>query len=269
MRFSIHHETIYRYTAPVQYSIQQLRLTPRLDANQRVLSWQITGPGRLQRFVDAYGNVTHTMVLSAPHTEVRIGVNGVLDIEPLREGMVPSAADTPGADLSPLMYTVPTPLTTADDRIRAFAAHHLGAARRGDDFLALAGAICEVVQYQSGYTEVTSTAVQALELGRGVCQDHAHLFLACCRALGVPARYVSGYVHPGDIPEAASHAWVDVWIDNHGWVSVDVTHRRFASEYHCRLAIGRDYMSAAPVRGVRTGGGDESLDVNVTVRSDQ
>jgi len=269
MRFAIQHETIYRYTAPVQYSIQQLRLTPRLDANQRVLSWQIVGPGRLQRFVDAYGNVTHTMVLSTPHSEVQIGVSGVLEIENLRDGLVPTAADTPGVDLSPLLFTVPTPLTAADDRIRDIAVRHLSGARRGGDFVALANAICDVVQYEGGYTEVTSTAAHALALGRGVCQDHAHVFLACCRAVGVPARYVSGYVHPGDTPEAASHAWADVWIDNEGWVSIDITHKQFASGNHCRLAIGRDYMSAAPVRGVRTGGGDESLDVHVTVRSDQ
>ncbi len=125
------------------------------------------------------------------------------------------------------------------------------------------------MEYQSGITEVTSTAAHALELGRGVCQDHAHLFIACCRARGVPARYVSGYVDPGHDEEAASHAWADVWVEGEGWVSVDVTHRVFARERHCRLAIGRDYLSAAPVRGVRTGGGDETLHVEVSVRSGQ
>ncbi|HYM47729.1 MAG TPA: transglutaminase family protein [Burkholderiaceae bacterium] len=269
MRFTIQHETAYHYTAPVLYSIQQLRLTPRLDPNQRVLSWQINAPGRLQRCVDAYGNVTHTMVLSTLHEDVRIAVSGTLEIETLRDGLVPSAPDTPGAALSPLVFTVPTPLTAADDSVRAFAKRHLGAERRSADFLGLANAISDAVQYQSGYTEVTTTAVRALELGRGVCQDHAHLFLSCCRAVGVPARYVSGYVHVGDTPEAASHAWADVWVEHQGWVSVDITHRQLASENHCRLAIGRDYLSAAPVRGVRTGGGEESLEVRVAVRSDQ
>jgi transglutaminase-like putative cysteine protease len=102
-----------------------------------------------------------------------------------------------------------------------------------------------------------------------VCQDHAHLFIACCRARGVPARYVSGYVDPGHDEEAASHAWADVWVEGDGWVSVDITHRVLARERHCRLAVGRDYLSAAPVRGVRTGGGDESLHVEVSVRSGQ
>jgi transglutaminase-like putative cysteine protease len=268
MRFTIQHETVYRYTSPVHYSIQQLRLTPRLDPNQRALSWRIDVPGRLQRFVDAYGNVTHTMVMSTGHDHIRIVVAGMLDIEPLRDGRVPSAADTPGAELSPLVFTVSTPLTAVDDSIRAFAARHVNAQRRGADFVDLAAAICDVVQYESGYTEVTSTASHALQLGRGVCQDHAHIFLACCHALGVPARYVSGYVHPGDTQHAASHAWVDVWTDA-GWISIDVTHKQYAGERHCRLALGRDYLSAAPVRGVRTGGGEESLEVNVAVKSDQ
>jgi transglutaminase-like putative cysteine protease len=269
MKFAIRHETVYRYTKPVHYSIQQLRLTPRLDPNQRALSWHIDAPGRTQRFVDAYGNITHTMVLSSPHDQIRIVVSGVLDIEPLAEGRVPSTPDAPGADLSPLVFTVATPLTAVDESVHAFAARYLTRERRGGDFLDLAGAICDAVQYESGSTEVTSTAAQALALGRGVCQDHAHLFLACCRALGVPARYVSGYIHPGDTQHAASHAWVDVWTDDAGWLSVDVTHHQYAGERHCRLALGRDYLSAAPVRGVRTGGGEEKLEVRVAVKSDQ
>jgi transglutaminase-like putative cysteine protease len=113
---------------------------------------------------------------------------------------------------------------------------------------------------------VTSTASQALALGNGVCQDHAHLMLACCRARGVPARYVSGYIDPGDAEHTASHAWVDVWLDN-GWVSVDVTHAAFASGHYCRLAVARDYEAAAPVRGSRVGGKEEKMSVDVSVQA--
>ncbi len=130
--------------------------------------------------------------------------------------------------------------------------------------IALSERIVERVGYHPGVTEVTSTAAQALELGNGVRQDHAHLMLACCRARGVPARYVSGYIEPGDVPHAASHAWVDVWLD--GWVSVDVTHAAFASEIYCR---GRPWRvitrPPAPVRGRRIGGREEQLNVSVTV----
>jgi transglutaminase-like putative cysteine protease len=163
---------------------------------------------------------------------------------------------------------LPTPLTEAQSAVREFASRHLKRGARVEDLLALAEAICGAVTYESGITQVTSTAAQALEIGRGVCQDHAHLFISCCRALGVPARYVSGYVDPGHDEPAASHAWADAWIEGSGWESVDITHRVLARDRYCRLAVGRDYLSAAPVRGVRTGGGDESMHVDVAVRTE-
>jgi transglutaminase-like putative cysteine protease len=263
MRLSVQHETTYRYTAPAHYSIQQLRLTPRRDAHQRVLAWRIEAPGRLQRFVDAYGNVTHTMVLSSPHNAIRVLVSGSVQIDPPDAGALQQ-----DGELSPLVFVVPTPLTATPEPLRAFATRHLPARPRAADLLALAEAIGGSVKYESGITEVTSTAAQALEIGRGVCQDHAHLFIACCRVAGVPARYVSGYVDPGHSDAAASHAWADAWIDGTGWVSVDVTHGEYALGKHCRLALGRDYLSAAPVRGVRTGGGEESMQVQVAVATD-
>ena len=263
MRLSVQHETAYRYAAPAHYSIQQLRLTPRRDPHQRVLAWRVEAPGRLQRFVDAYGNVTHTLVLSTPHDSIRVMVSGSVQID------TPDAGALQHDDhLSPLVFVVPTPLTAAPEAVRAFAARHLKQPPRAADLLALAAAIGDSVKYESGITEVTSTAAHALEMGRGVCQDHAHLFIACCRTAGVPARYVSGYVDPGHSDAAASHAWADAWIEGNGWVSVDVTHGEYALGQHCRLALGRDYLSAAPVRGVRTGGGEESMQVRVAVASD-
>jgi transglutaminase-like putative cysteine protease len=264
MRLSIRHETAYGYTAPAHYSIQQLRLTPRPEPQQRVLAWRIDAPGRLQRFTDAYGNVSHTLVLTAPHDAIHVVVTGSVDV-----GATAGSPEPSERELSPLVFTVATPLTAADGPVREFAARHLRNTERIEDFLGLAESICAAVAYETGITEVTSTAAHALEIGRGVCQDHAHLFIACCRAAGVPARYVSGYVDPGHSDQAASHAWAEVWIEDEGWVSVDVTHRQLAGDWHCRLAIGRDYLSAAPVRGVRTGGGEESLRVQVSVVSNQ
>ena len=142
------------------------------------------------------------------------------------------------------------------------------AGRDSTAMLELATAILSAVAYQTGATDVTSSATDALLLGRGVCQDHAHLFIACCHTQGIPARYVSGYIDPGATDHAESHAWVDVWVEDpgfSGWVSIDVTHARFAGDALCRLAVGRDYESSAPVRGVRRGGGLESLAVNVTI----
>jgi transglutaminase-like putative cysteine protease len=124
------------------------------------------------------------------------------------------------------------------------------------------------VVYKRGATSDTPAAGAALALGQGVCQDHAHLFLACCHAHGIPARYVSGYVDPENTGHAASHAWVDAWVEDKdytGWVSIDITHARLMTDAYCRLAIGRDYDSAAPVRGTRRGGGIESLSVDVQI----
>jgi transglutaminase-like putative cysteine protease len=264
---TIRHETIYRYSAPLAYTIQQLRLSPRQEPHQRTQSWEIKTPGQRHAFTDAFGNLSHMLTITEPHHEVRIIAQGIVNVQPLDRGRLVEKGE-----LSPLVFTVPTRLTDATEAIAEFTARYLPDHEvHGKDFLSLAEAICGAVAYQSGATVVTSTAADALQLGQGVCQDHAHLFLSCCRIRNIPARYVSGYIDPGNTSHAESHAWVDVWTDDSdfcGWTSVDVTHAKFASDSHCRLAIGRDYDSAAPVRGVRHGGGEESLSVAVSVTPD-
>jgi transglutaminase-like putative cysteine protease len=260
---TIRHETIYRYTAPLAYTIQQLRLTPRHDGHQHLKSWGISTAGHRHELVDAYGNTSHTLTINGRHDVVRIIAQGVVEVLPLSKGRLP-ARDT----LSPLVFTVPTRLTEPTDAVRAFAARFLGGGARTETMLALAEAIHGSVTYQAGATSVDTAAADVLQLGQGVCQDHAHLFLACCHTQDIPARYVSGYIHAGDTDHAESHAWVDVWVDDvdfSGWASIDVTHARFTGTQHCRLAVGRDYESAAPVRGVRRGGGTETLTVHVDV----
>jgi transglutaminase-like putative cysteine protease len=260
-RYSIHHETVYRYTHPVSYSIQMLRLTPRNEPHQRVLQWHISAPGQLRRVVDAYGNISHLLTLSEPHSTIRLVVNGLVEVAPLAEGRLIETAELP-----PQAFAVPTPLTQPTGLIRAFCAGALPQGLNGPgDALRLAAAICEAVAYKPGVTEVSTAAEAALQLGQGVCQDHAHLFLACARSLQVPARYVSGYLHT-TASHAASHAWVDVWFPQVGWVSIDVTHRQYADASHCRLAVARDYDSASPIRGMRHGGGRESMAVVVRVQ---
>lgn len=263
MRLTIRHETLYRYTAPLAYTIQQLRLTPRADSHQRIVQWHITTPGHRHNFTDAFGNVCQMLTVRGRHADLSIVADGVVDIAQLDRGRLDAAGT-----LSPLVFTVPTPRTEPTELIRKFAAGHFTNGRASSDALALAIAIHAAVAYQTGATDVTSSATDALQLGRGVCQDHAHLFIACCHMHGVPARYVSGYIDPGATDHAETHAWVDVWVEDHdfsGWVSIDVTHARFANDALCRLAVGRDYESSAPVRGVRRGGGRERLAVHVTI----
>jgi transglutaminase-like putative cysteine protease len=266
MHLQIRHETRYVYENSVSYSIQALKLTPRSEPGQRVLHWRITAPGERLEQVDPYGNVMHVVTVEHPHKELCIVVEGSAEIG---EGAGPTLDEPAG--LSPLAFLAPTSLTRPDTALRDLADRHLGRHPPSPATLMdLVRNIGTAVAYEPGMTDVTHTAGEALEMGAGVCQDQAHVLVACCRAAGVPARYVSGYFYAGDPGGVASHAWADVWLqEEQRWMSFDVTHAEEAGARHCRLAIGRDYLDAAPVRGVRRGGGQESMAVAVKVTSGQ
>jgi len=260
MQMHIRHETRYRYDRPVKYSVQSLHLTPRRDPSQRSLAWSIASPGRRLEQVDAYGNISHLLTIEEPHREITIVVHGVVE-----------TADTEirqdDGPLSPLAYLAPTKLTTPNEDIKCFAQSALkNISEPRARAQALAEAVSGAVRYKTGTSDVQDGAAVAFKSGAGVCQDHAHVYIASARSVGIPARYVSGYLYTGDANDAASHAWVDVWLGAEiGWQSVDVTHSRPAVSTYCRLAVGRDYLDAAPVRGVRQGGGGEVMEANVTV----
>ena len=260
MRLAIHHETIYRYAVPARHTTQLLRLTPRREGRQGVLRWRIGAPGRRVEQVDAHGNVTHLLTLEEPHTQLAIVVDG--------EGEIVDQPELPNEGaLQPLAYLAPTRLTQPDAAIRALAARCLGSGPATRERLqSLAEAVHGAVRYRPGAPDVEETATEALAQGEGMCQDQANVYLACWPAAGGPGRYVSGYFFAGDEVEAASHAWVDAWLpEDRVWRSVDITHLRPAGTAHCRLAVGRDYLDAAPVRGIHRGGGGESLTVRVQV----
>jgi transglutaminase-like putative cysteine protease len=134
-------------------------------------------------------------------------------------------------------------------------------------------AVREKVDYRPGVTHVKTSAAQAFARGAGVCQDHAHVFVSCCRQLSIPARYVSGYLAPKNGPangndaetEMASHAWAEAWIEGAGWQGFDVANQVRAQGRHVRVAVGLDYLDACPVRGFHRGGSGESLGVEVHV----
>lgn len=265
MRLTLSHRTVYRYQQAVKYTAQTLRLTPRRDGGQRVLAWSIQAPGRRAEQVDAHGNIMHLLTLEEPHREIAILVAGAVEIADVEDIMRHEET------LSPLAYLAPTALTAPDHEIAALARKHLegrGPLRRR--VYDLATGVYDRVRYRPGTTSVEDPAGAALARGEGVCQDQAHVLIACCRTAGIPARYVSGYLCSGaaDGGGTASHAWVEVWLsDEQGWHGIDVTHKEPAGRRHCRLAIGRDYLDAAPVRGVRRGGGREVMDVSVTAKA--
>lgn len=270
MRVEVYHRTTFRFSAEALHSIHHLRLDPRPADAQRVLSWSIDAPARLSEWIDGYGNKVRTLAISRPHREVSIAVTGAFD----RPEFVP-----PGdwlryggeESLPPLFWLRPSGLAAAGPAISDFAAP--SAAAVAADPVAglheLMGRIGEAVSYTRGYTEVTTTAEQALITGAGVSQDHAHIFIACCRALGVPARYVSGYLRleEGSRFHSAGHAWAEAWVEKVGWVGFDPANNLSPTADYIKLAIGRDYREAAPVSGFRVGGGDAALTVDIKVHT--
>ncbi len=262
MQLHIRHETRYQYERPVKYSVQSLHLTPRRDSNQRAVAWTIVAPGRRIEQTDAYGNIAHLLTIEEPHREIFIMVHGIVETADL-EGRHDDGS------LSPLNFLGSTTLTAPNEDLRAFALSAVGQIVDPRSRVeALSEAVFNAVRYKPGISEVTDSAAVAFKSGEGVCQDHAHVFLAAARSIGIPARYVSGYLYTGDTKDAASHAWVDVWLGPEiGWLSLDVTHKRPAVGNYCRLAVGRDYLDAAPVRGVRQGGGGEHMRATVLVAS--
>ena len=269
MRLSIVHETKYRYATPANYTIQYLRLSPQSTIQQKVLNWKLDLPGPARPFFDAFGNTAHVLVIDKPHQEIRIRARGEVEVEdePLT---LPDAGPH-----RPEIYTRFTELTTQDEALMRFSEsfRRQTTNNRAAAMESLMAAVREKVDYQPGITQVTTPAAQAFARGAGVCQDHAHVFVSCCRQLNVPARYVSGYLAPKTSPapgdgkrqEMASHAWAEAWIDGVGWQGFDVANQVRAQGRHVRVAVGLDYLDACPVRGFHRGGSGESLGVEVQV----
>ncbi len=258
MLLSIEHHTHYVYSESVNYTIQQLRLSPQNGFGQHVKRWDIKVAGALHPTEDAYGNSTHALVIDKPHQEILIVAQG--EIETGLEVM------TQHQHLPLSIYLRDTPLTLSNEAMRQFAAQFKTAAHQQSSALsAMMHALLVRVNYLTGATQVNTSAIEAFDLGQGVCQDHAHIFIACCRSMGLPARYVSGYLFTADGSLMQTHAWADVYLNDVGWQSFDVSNGCRAGEMHVRLATGLDYRSASPVSGMRSGGGIEGMASSVIV----
>jgi transglutaminase-like putative cysteine protease len=261
MRYRIEHWTNYHYARTAVASQQLLRLSPRRDAHQWVTRWTVRAPGSLSAATDAYDNLAHMHTLSGSHGSLRIEAFGEVEVDALCDGRLEESGGLP-----PPVFAAMTPLTAADARLRDLAGTQLRG-HSAANLLDFARAVARAASYRPGTTHVRTTSAEALAQGQGVCQDHAHVFIAGCRAVGIPARYVSGYYYREAAgPDTASHAWADAWVTGEGWVSIDITHGCFASDALVRLAIGRDYDTACPVRGVRVGGGAEAMETRVVMQ---
>ena len=262
MRIGILHLTRYLYDTPASYGVLTLRLTPPEFEGQRMVSWAIRAPGidKAASFRDGFGNLAHLVALRAPHSGIEIVAEGVVETAD-RHGVVTGLAER--APLRVFLRT--TPLTAADAAIRSLAAD-LGGAETVARLHALMERVADRIAYVVGETHSQTTAAEALARGRGVCQDHAHVFISAARVLGIPARYVNGYMlaEAGHQAEA-HHGWAEAWAEGVGWIGFDPANGLCPTDRYVRLATGLDATSAAPIRGSRHGGDSERLDVRVEV----
>ncbi|MEN0615863.1 transglutaminase family protein [Klebsiella indica] len=262
MKLVIDHLTRYGYDEEVKFSTQYLRLTPRSNGRQKITSWTLTLPdGSTVATTDAWGNILHVLTLDNPHKEIVIRASGIVDIAEEGEEMGAEQQEL----LSPLVFLRSTPLTRADDQIREFARRWFLPDAQEESLNRLMTELLLRMPYSPGATQVQDSAADAFARAKGVCQDHTHVFLACCRALEIPARYVSGYVYSDNARHVAMHAWAEVWL-NDRWHSFDITNNTRNMNQHLRLATGLDYLDACPVRGTRLGGGGEVMLTNAEVR---
>lgn len=269
MRIQIRHTTGYEYSSPVLRAVQYLRLTPRSGPSQTVNRWRVTCQGAaLSEWTDHFGNICHTLVLTRPRENLALEVTG--DVKTIEtNGVLPLGLTS----LAPEVFLRETSYTESDARLRKFASG-FRASMKEDRVAGLHELMLAVngeIVYGEGDSDVHTTAAEALADGKGVCQDHAHVFISACHILGIPARYVSGYLASGQGTEdhAASHAWAEALVPGLGWVSFDPANGVSATDAYVRTAVGLDYGDAGPVRGVRTGGGEEAMDVVITMNSQQ
>lgn len=267
MRLTVSHTTTYAYDSPDHYALQQLRLRPKSGAGQTILEWhtEISGGLKQLSYVDHHNNHVDLVVIEQGAKEITVVSRGVVEVED-RAGVVGKLRG-----LAPLwLFEAPTAATEPGPRLKALASQ-FKAAPEGElaRLHQLSAAILADVTYDKGRTDATTTAEAALAAGHGVCQDHAHIFIAAARLLGHPARYVSGYLLiDGQTEQEASHAWAEAWVEPLGWVGFDVSNGICPDARYVRVATGRDYAEAAPIHGLRMGSGAESLAVSLQVAAE-
>ncbi|WP_309668295.1 transglutaminase family protein [Tabrizicola sp.] len=263
MRLSVDHVTHYNYDRPVRSVVQSHRLTPSVFQGQKAVDWAITVSGgtRGAEFRDGAGDLVQGWTVAGPVSQVTVTVRGIVDTEDM-SGVLRGHKEVAKPDC----YISATGPTRVDKALAALAQ-----SVNADDPLALAhalmGAVSDAIAYKPGVTSAHTTAAEALALGEGVCQDHAHAMIALARVKGMPGRYVSGYLFAdaaGTAHEAA-HAWAEVFVTGLGWVGFDPANRCCPDARYIRLGSGADAQDAAPIRGIARGGGREELDVTVAI----
>ena len=275
-RLRIEHITSVTYPGPVLTSFNEARMTPLTLPTQITLESRVTaGPGvPVWTYSDYWGTFVSVFDLPEAHDDLVIRAAATVETEPF--GGLPATADRPSwAELNAaggrlLEFLMPTPLTTVTGEIAGAAAAAIAGQSPDTAAEAISARVREHVTYMPGATGVRTNAQEAWDRGQGVCQDMAQLTVALLRAVGLPARYVSGYLHPQEKAEPGStaigqsHAWVEYWAGS--WTPLDPTSGAAVGERHVVVARGRDYTDVPPLKGIYHGptGGDMTVTVEVT-----
>lgn len=266
MLLMVDHVTRYTYDRPVRGVVQSHRLTPSKFDGQKTFAWSITVTGGIAggSFRDGAGDLIQGWTVPGPVSEIEVRVQGRIETRDLI-GVLRGHREL----VMPDCYLNDTFATRADVAIMALADLATGAANPLSAAHTLSDAVAEAIKYRPGATKAQTTAAEALALGEGVCQDHAHVLISAARHAGIPARYVSGYLLVTDGQSEAAHAWAELHVAGLGWVGFDPANECCPDDRYIRLGSGLDAQDAAPIRGVSRGKGQESLDVTVAVLSDQ
>jgi transglutaminase-like putative cysteine protease len=262
MLLKIRHVSHYHYDRPVTFAVQRLHLWPKDTPGQKVIDWQLDVEGALieATYVDGFGNRTDLLRHERNANSLRIVAGGTV------ETVEKAGVLGPVYGYAPLwLFERRTPLTRPGEAVAALVASVADQGDPLDRMHLLMSAIHQRVAYSPGTTDTTTEAEAALAAGSGVCQDHAHIFIAAARMMGLPARYVSGYLMMGERSQTATHAWAEAHVDGLGWVGFDAANDICPDERYVRIACGLDYRDAAPVIGLRYGPGDETLAVALDV----
>jgi transglutaminase-like putative cysteine protease len=266
MRLAVRHVTRYRFDPPLAHGLQRLRLTPKETHGQQIQAWQMDLEGaRVEATYDDHNFNQVALISVLPGTsELVITCTGTVDTAD-RAGVLGKH----GGRLPLWAFSTQSDLTRPGPRMKALTTA-VERQHGRDDALALlhglCGAVLDAVSYETGHTDAATPAEEALATGKGVCQDHAHIFIGCARALGFPARYVSGYLMMNDrIDQEAGHGWAETHVEGLGWVGFDVSNGISPDARYIRVASGRDYAEAAPVTGISFGSTASTLSVSLAV----
>lgn len=291
MRYQVSHETRYDYDNPATLSQQLLHMSPRNFYAQKCLSHSIEitpNPYEFGSNLDYFGNNSQYFAIFTPHRSLHVRSNSTVMLQPrdnidsmpqspswelVRDVLKINLPNQDAANMEAFAYLYPSPNVPCSAELVTYATPSFSPGRPLlEAALDLTQRIYREFEFDPHATDVATPLSEVLSVRRGVCQDFAHLMTGCLRSLGLPCRYVSGYIRsarPGDSSQAigsdASHAWVGVYFPQYGWVDFDPTNNCLVQTEHVTVAWGRDYSDVSPMRGVVLGGGKQTLEVSVTV----